>query len=88
MGVLVPFLSVLLLAAAASYSGLASARPQVSVAALEEAAAFTGNPFAGVQMWPNRFYAEQVQRLALPRMSGEARRKAEKVAKVPSFQWM
>lgn len=49
---------------------------------------WSGNPLQGVQMWPNRFYADQVRSLALPRMAGDLARKAEAVAKVPSFQWL
>lgn len=78
MGVLTPIISAIVLALAA----------QAAVAPRQTADRYNGNPFQGVQMWPSRFYADQVHRLALPRMSGEARRKAEKVAMVPSFQWL
>ena len=87
MGVLAPFLSSALLLAAAAQAAVVMVSPQQPEPAAATAT-YTGNPLEGMQMWPNRFYAEQVRQLALPRMSGEARRKAEKVAMVPSFMWL
>ncbi|GAP93282.1 putative cellobiohydrolase II [Rosellinia necatrix] len=42
------------------------------------------NPFSGVQMWANSYYASQVSAYAVPTMGAAA----AAVAKVPSFMWM
>lgn len=47
-------------------------------------ATYTGNPFSGVNMWANSFYASEVSAYAVPTLGANA----AKVAKVPSFQWM
>ncbi|TPX12823.1 uncharacterized protein E0L32_006703 [Thyridium curvatum] len=49
---------------------------------------YTGNPFQGVQLWANNFYASEVSTLAMPSLSGPMATKAAAVAKVPSFQWL
>lgn len=51
-------------------------------------ASYTGNPFAGMQMWANSYYASEVSSLAIPSMTGPMATKAAEVAKVPSFQWL
>jgi len=47
-------------------------------------ATYTGNPFSGVNMWANSFYASEVSAYAVPTLGANA----AKVAKVPSFQWI
>jgi cellulose 1,4-beta-cellobiosidase len=54
----------------------------------ENVASYAGNPFADVRMWPNAFYADQINKQAIPKMTGQWAEKAALVAKVPSFQWM
>ncbi|KAJ9144406.1 Glucanase [Coniochaeta hoffmannii] len=49
---------------------------------------YSGNPFSGVQMWANNYYASEVLNLAVPSLSGALAAKASAVAKVPSFQWL
>ena len=51
-------------------------------------ASYTGNPFSGVQLWANDYYASEVSSLAIPSMTGAMATKAAAVAKVPSFQWL
>lgn len=49
---------------------------------------YSGNPFSGVQLWANNYYASEVKNLAIPKMTGTLAAKASAVAKVPSFQWL
>lgn len=49
---------------------------------------YEGNPFTGVQMWANDYYASEVSNLAVPQLSGAMATAAAKVADVPSFMWM
>ena len=51
-------------------------------------ASYSGNPFAGVQLWANDYYASEVSTLAIPSLTGAMATKAAAVAKVPSFQWL
>ena len=51
-------------------------------------ASYSGNPFAGVQLWANDYYASEVSSLAIPSLTGAMATKAAAVAKVPSFQWL
>ncbi|KAI8624747.1 carbohydrate-binding module family 1 [Xylariaceae sp. FL1651] len=44
----------------------------------------SGNPFSGVQMWANSFYASEVSAYAVPTLGAGA----AAVAKVPSFMWL
>ncbi|KAI0517441.1 1, 4-beta cellobiohydrolase [Xylaria bambusicola] len=46
--------------------------------------AASGNPFSGVTMWANSFYASEVSAYAVPTMGAGA----AAVGKVPSFMWM
>ncbi|KAI1631804.1 carbohydrate-binding module family 1 [Biscogniauxia mediterranea] len=45
---------------------------------------YSGNPFSGVQMWANSYYASEVSAYAVPTLGA----KAADVAKVPSFMWL
>ncbi|KAI1350192.1 1, 4-beta cellobiohydrolase [Xylaria sp. FL0043] len=47
-------------------------------------AAASGNPFSGVTMWANNFYASEVSAYAVPTLGAGA----AAVAKVPSFMWL
>ncbi|KAH6846947.1 1, 4-beta cellobiohydrolase [Chaetomium sp. MPI-CAGE-AT-0009] len=51
-------------------------------------ASYSGNPFSGVQMWANDYYASEIHNIAVPSMTGAMATKAAKVAEVPSYQWM
>ncbi|KAJ4306054.1 1,4-beta-D-glucan cellobiohydrolase cel6a [Collariella sp. IMI 366227] len=51
-------------------------------------ASYSGNPFQGVQLWANDYYASEVSTLAIPSLTGAMATKAAAVAKVPSFQWL
>ena len=51
-------------------------------------ASYKGNPLADVAMWPNPYYAKEIQDLAIPKLSSDLAKKAAEVAKVPSFQWL
>ena len=51
-------------------------------------ATYSGNPFTGVNLWANEYYASQVNTLAVPQLSGPMATAAAKVAQVPSFMWM
>ncbi|KAI0418420.1 hypothetical protein EKO27_g10090 [Xylaria grammica] len=44
----------------------------------------SGNPFSGVSMWANSYYASQVSAYAVPTLGA----KAAAVAEVPSFMWL
>lgn len=52
------------------------------------AAAITGNPFSGYQLYANPYYASEVSTSALPSMTGAAKAAAGKAAQVPSFYWL
>ncbi|KAI1308770.1 1, 4-beta cellobiohydrolase [Xylaria venustula] len=47
-------------------------------------AAASGNPFSGVTMWANAFYASEVSASAVPTLGA----KATAVAEVPNFMWI
>ncbi|KAH9901712.1 carbohydrate-binding module family 1 [Xylariomycetidae sp. FL2044] len=47
-------------------------------------ASYTGNPFSGVQMWTNSYYASEVSEYAVPTLGAGALA----VAEVPSFMWL
>ncbi|KAG6044851.1 hypothetical protein E4U39_002946 [Claviceps sp. Clav50 group G5] len=51
-------------------------------------AAWKGNPYSGVDIWPNTDYASSIRNRAVPRLAGAMATAAEKVAKTPAFYWM
>ncbi|EFQ25807.1 glycosyl hydrolase family 6 [Colletotrichum graminicola] len=51
-------------------------------------ATYTGNPFVGVNLWANSYYASEISTLAIPSLSPALATAAAKVAKVPTFMWM
>jgi cellulose 1,4-beta-cellobiosidase len=51
-------------------------------------ASYTGNPFDGVQQWANSYYANEIEKNAIPNLSAAQASQAAKVAKVPTFQWL
>ncbi|OHF03832.1 glycosyl hydrolase family 6 [Colletotrichum orchidophilum] len=51
-------------------------------------ATYTGNPFAGVNLWANSYYASEITTLAIPSLSPALATAAAAVAKVPTFMWM
>ncbi|KAI1089442.1 1, 4-beta cellobiohydrolase [Rostrohypoxylon terebratum] len=58
--------------------------PATAVLAARATASWSGNPFSGVNMWANSFYASEVSASAVPTLGAGA----EAVAKVPSFMWL
>lgn len=52
------------------------------------AAAVTGNPFSGYQLYANPYYASEVSTSALTSMTGAAKTAANKAARVPSAHWL
>ncbi|OAQ66252.1 exoglucanase 2 precursor [Pochonia chlamydosporia 170] len=51
-------------------------------------ATWKGNPYSGVDLWANAFYASEVSSLAIPSLTGAMATAAAAAAKVPSFMWM
>ncbi|KAG9236396.1 cellobiohydrolase II [Amylocarpus encephaloides] len=47
-----------------------------------------GNPFSGVALYANPYYASEISSLAMPSLSGPMATKAAAVAKVPTFVWL
>ncbi|KAK6218648.1 Glucanase [Colletotrichum higginsianum IMI 349063] len=64
-------------------TGPSTTRPPVS-----GGATYTGNPFVGVDLWANSYYASEISTLAIPSLSPALATAAAKVAKVPTFMWM
>ncbi|KAJ0160724.1 Exoglucanase 2 [Colletotrichum tanaceti] len=64
-------------------TGASTTRPPVS-----GGATYTGNPFAGVDLWANSYYASEISTLAIPSLSPALATAAANVAKVPTFMWM
>lgn len=52
------------------------------------AAAITGNPFSGYQIYANPYYASEISASAIPTLSGANKAKASAVAKVGTFSWL
>ena len=50
--------------------------------------AASGNPFAGVALYANPYYASEISSLAIPSLTGAMATKAAAVAKVPTFVWL
>ncbi|CAN8095281.1 unnamed protein product [Discula destructiva] len=65
-----------------------STKPTTTASAGGSTASYTGNPFLGVQLWANSFYASEISTYAIPNLSTAQAAKAAAVAKVPTFQWL
>ena len=52
------------------------------------ASTYSGNPFADIQMYPNPYYRDEINNLAIPNMTDELAAQAARVAETPSFQWL
>ncbi|RDL39051.1 Glucanase [Venustampulla echinocandica] len=50
--------------------------------------AAAGNPFSGVALYANPYYASEISTLAMPSLTGAMATKAAAVAKVPTFVWL
>ncbi|KAL2756546.1 glycoside hydrolase family 6 protein [Sodiomyces alcalophilus JCM 7366] len=51
--------------------------------------AYEGNPFADIQLYPDPYYVDEIQNIAIPQMNDtELIRKAEVVAGISTFQWL
>lgn len=48
----------------------------------------SGNPFSGVALYANPYYASEISTLAIPSYTGAMATKAAAVAKVPTFVWL
>ncbi|KAG4435872.1 hypothetical protein IFR05_008638 [Cadophora sp. M221] len=51
-------------------------------------AAASGNPFSGVALYANPYYASEINAYAIPSLTGAMATKAASVAKVPTFVWL
>jgi cellulose 1,4-beta-cellobiosidase len=51
-------------------------------------AAASGNPFSGVALYANPYYASEISSLAIPSLSGAQATAAAEVANVPTFVWL
>jgi cellulose 1,4-beta-cellobiosidase len=80
-------LRVIFSASALFAAGLCAPAPEPT-AAPDVTATFEGNPFEGVDLWANEYYASEIHSLAVPQLSGALATAAAKVAEVPTFQWM
>ena len=49
---------------------------------------YSGNPFADVQMYPNPYYRDEINNLAIPNMTDDLAGQAAQVAEIPTFQWL
>lgn len=47
-----------------------------------------GNPFSGVGLYANPYYASEISTLAIPSLTGAMATKAASVAKVGTFVWL
>ena len=47
-----------------------------------------GNPFSGVGLYANPYYASEISTSAIPSLTGAMATKAAAVAKVPTFVWL
>lgn len=52
------------------------------------AAAASGNPFVGKQMYANTYYSSEVVNIAIPSLPSSLKAAASQVADTPSFFWM
>jgi len=52
------------------------------------AAPAAGNPFSGVGLYANPYYASEISTLAIPSLTGAMATKAAAVAKVGTFVWL
>ncbi len=50
--------------------------------------AAAGNPFSGVGLYANPYYASEISAYAIPSLTGAMATKAAAVAKVPTFVWL
>jgi hypothetical protein len=51
-------------------------------------AAASGNPFSGVALYANPYYASEISSLAIPSLSGAQATAAAEAANVPTFVWL
>ena len=47
-----------------------------------------GNPFSGVALYVNPYYASEISASAIPSLTGAMATKAAAVADVPTFAWL
>lgn len=66
----------------------AGGSPTTSVPAGGTTVAASGNPFSGVAMYANPYYASEISAYAIPSLTGAMATKAAAVAKIPTFVWL
>ena len=54
----------------------------------EDVSAYENNPFADIQLFPDPYYVDEIEKLAIPKLSGELAAKAREVTKISTFQWL
>jgi cellulose 1,4-beta-cellobiosidase len=75
-------------AAAGVIQARASATDSNAAVTAAPAAASSGNPFSGYQLYANSYYSSEVYASAIPSMTGAAQAAASSAAVVPSFFWL
>ncbi|KAI1099831.1 carbohydrate-binding module family 1 [Jackrogersella minutella] len=58
--------------------------PTITAPAVSGTASWSGNPFSGINMWANSYYASEVSASAVPSLGAGA----AAVAEVPGFMWL
>lgn len=71
-----------------STSPAGSGTPTTSVPSGSTTVAAVGNPFSGVALYANPYYASEISASAIPSLTGAMATKAAAVAKVPTFFWL
>ena len=75
-------------AKATSTAGTGGTSVTSSAASGGTTAAAAGNPFSGVALYANPYYASEISTSAIPSLTGAMATKAAEVAKVPTFVWL
>lgn len=65
-----------------------SPTPTGSPTATSSPPAVTGNPYEGVDLFVNPYYKSEVEKSAIPSMTGSMAEQASAAANVPSFYWL
>ena len=76
-----------MLLAAAAIAQVALAAPGLITRA-DEVSSYENNPFADIQLFPDPYYVDEIEKLAIPKLSSELAAKAEAVTKISTFQWL
>jgi cellulose 1,4-beta-cellobiosidase len=68
--------------------GTTTTAKTTSSGAATTTAAASGNPFSGVQLYANPYYASEISTSAIPSLTGSLIAAASAVAEVPTFFWL